>query len=582
MFVTAWLGGGTGEVTAGFDTRDVPSESQAKICEVIGDLSQYQQSLTTLYDFRPGWLRIAESSTVQTAGGRSFCYLPGMSTRTESIWNATHQLRRFVPLTRRVDVDVAVIGGGISGLTAAVILGRAGRSVVLIDKDAIGGGETALTTAHLTEAVDARYATLIPRFGEDAARLVAQSSRDAIDWIETLSRAAGVGFSRVPGILYAEQRRDVDQLAAELDAARQAGCAVSWLDRVPVPFVTAGGVRWEAQGQVHATAYLEVLLRDAQSSGVRLHDRTRVVSVEEGEPCRVETEHGELTARAVFVAAHVPVINRVALHTKLTATRSYAIAARAPVALGAGLLWDTGTPYHYARTHVIGDTPYLIVGGEDHRTGADDDTEGRYEALQAYARERYGMEGAKYRWSGQIIEPVDGLPYIGLNSGSTHVFVATGYSGNGMTFGTLAGLIVGDLVLGRPNPYAELYAATRVTPGVLAAYATQNASFPATLAADRLTSHDVDERPVESLAAGEGAVFAGAGGKVAVCRDRRGELCAVSAVCTHMGCDVAWNRAEQSWDCPCHGSRFTPGGAVINGPAVAPLAAVPMPADPPS
>jgi glycine/D-amino acid oxidase-like deaminating enzyme/nitrite reductase/ring-hydroxylating ferredoxin subunit len=502
-----------------------------------------------------------------------------MATRTESIWNATHQLRRFVSLTRSIDIDVAIVGGGISGLTAAVTLARAGKSVVVLEKDTIGGGETANTTSHLTEAVDARYRTLASTFGHEAAALVARSSREAIDWIEALGNASGldIGFSRVPGVLYTESRDDIDELADELDAAGRAGCEVSWVDAAPVPFATHGGVRWEAQAQVHATAYVEALLHEAQARGVRLHDRTRVTGVHDGEPCRIETEHGELRARHVFVAAHVPINNRVFLHTKIAAYRSYAIAADAPAGLPPALLWDTASPYHYTRTQTIGGKACVIIGGEDHRTGDDDETEDRYQAITDYARGRFGVDTVRFRWSGQIIEPVDGLPYIGLNTGSTHVFVATGYAGNGMTFGTLAGLIVGDLVLGRSNSYAELYAATRVTVGAAGDYLQENAAFPAHLVADRLTSHDADERPVESLKNGEGAVFTGKDGKVAVSRDRHGRMHAVSAVCTHLGCDVAWNGAEQTWDCPCHGSRFSPEGKVINGPAVTDLPAKPVP-----
>jgi len=212
------------------------------------------------------------------------------------------------------------------------------------------------------------------------------------------------------------------------------------------------------------------------------------------------------------------------------------------------------------------------VGGEDHRTGEEDNTEQRYARVAAYARDKFGDAPIRYRWSGQIIEPVDGLPFIGLNTASGHVYVATGYSGNGMTFGTLAGMMVSDLITGVGNPYASLYEATRVKPLASAYdYVTENALYPAHLAADRLTSMDVESKPVEQLQAGEGGVFKGDAGKVAVCRDRNGTLHARSAVCPHLGCDVAWNIAEQTWDCPCHGSRFSPDGSVISGPAVSDL-----------
>jgi Rieske Fe-S protein len=319
------------------------------------------------------------------------------------------------------------------------------------------------------------------------------------------------------------------------------------------------------------------LLHDAVGHGARVYENTRVLGVDDGEPCIVETERGAIRAKQVFVATNVPVNNRVLLHTKLAPYRSYAIAHEWSGSLD-GLFWDTDDPYHYTRVEKVDGRPFLIVGGEDHRTGEEGETNLRYERLLQYATERFGVTEATYRWSGQIIEPVDGLPYIGLNTASRHVYVATGYAGNGMTFGTLAGMIVSDLVLGTPNPYAALYDATRIKPLAAAYdYVAENAAFPAHLLKDRLTTLNAEERPVESLRPGEGGIFPADQGKVAVCRDRDGILHSVSAVCTHLGCDVAWNDAEQTWDCPCHGSRFSPDGGVINGPAVSDLSWRPMP-----
>lgn len=506
-----------------------------------------------------------------------------MTSRTESIWRATHHLRRFAPIARTLEVDVAIVGGGVTGLTAAVLLAREGRRVAVLERDYIGNGETGNTTSHLTEAVDARYQTLIKDFGEEGARLVARSSRDAIDRIEAFVRESGqrCGFQRVPGYLYTEREKEVDWLANELDAARRAGCGVQWSDTVDLPFRTHGAIEWENQAQVHATCYLEALLGEATANQVRIHDTTRVLGVHEDKPCRVETDHGTIHATHVFVAAHVPVNNRVLLHTKITAYRSYAIAAAvgAGGASGAplGLFWDTDDPYHYTRRQEINGRDYLIVGGEDHRTGMDTDTDACYDRLLAYAGEKFGTGEARFRWSGQIIEPVDGLPFIGLNSAEQHVYVATGYSGNGMTFGTLAGMMVSDAILGRPNPYARLYDATRVKPIAGAVdYVKENVVFPVQLLTDRLTSLNAADTPVQALKPGEGAIFTSDEGKVAVCRDRNGVVHGCSAVCTHLGCDVAWNSAEQTWDCPCHGSRFSPDGNVLNGPAVSDLRKIPM------
>jgi glycine/D-amino acid oxidase-like deaminating enzyme len=366
-----------------------------------------------------------------------------MTYRTESLWNATHQLRRFGPLAGDRDTDVAIVGGGISGLTAAVLLARSGKRVSIVERDHIGSGETGNTTSHLTEAVDARYQTLMKDFGEENAALVAASKRAAIDRIEAFASATngGCGFSRVPGFLYSERQQDVESLANELDAARRAGCQVTWEDDVPLPFATFGAVRWDNQGQVHATAYLEALVQEATAHGVRVYENTRVVGVHDGDPCEVETDHGVIRAGDVFVAANVPVNNRVLLHTKIAAYRSYAIAVEVRASDAAavrGLFWDTDDPYHYTRVQDVAGRAYLIVGGEDHRTGEEAETDACYERLLAYARQRFGIEEAKYRWSGQIIEPVDGLPFIGLNTASRHVYVGTGYSGNGITFMTMS------------------------------------------------------------------------------------------------------------------------------------------------
>ena len=499
-----------------------------------------------------------------------------------SLWHETagEDLTPRPALDGDSELDVAIVGAGITGLTAAVLLSRSGLRVAVLERYRVASGETGSTTSHLTEAVDARYQMIVKDFGLDTARLVRQSKRDAIRQIEQLAaQNKEAVYEATPGYLYTEDADHVSLLAEELDAARQAGCDVAWVDDVPLPFATKGAVRWNAQGQVHATGYLAGLAKEAARNGVEIFDETIVKNVHEGEPCRVETESHRITARHVLVAANVPVNNRVLLHTKIAAYRSYAIAVETEPRYIRGLYWDTADPYHYTRPQVADGKHYLIVGGEDHRTGEETRTDIHYDNLIEYTRTRFAGGPVKYRWSGQIIEPVDGLPFIGPNSGSSHVFVATGYAGNGITFGTLAGMMFADYVAGRKNPYADLYDATRVKP-IAAAYdyVAENVAFPAHLLKDRLTNANADVESLVDLAQGEGGIFAGEDGKVAVCRDRNGTLHSVSPVCTHLACDVAWNRAEQSWDCPCHGSRFSPDGAVINGPAVSPLEAKPLPA----
>jgi glycine/D-amino acid oxidase-like deaminating enzyme/nitrite reductase/ring-hydroxylating ferredoxin subunit len=499
-----------------------------------------------------------------------------MANTTGSLWHSTHQLPQFPAIAGDLTADVAIVGGGISGLTAAVILSRAGKRVVLLERDRLGSGETGNTTSHLTEAVDGRYQRIAKDFGNEGATLVARCSREAIAWIEQAATAAACGFRRLPGYLYSVREWDRVWLEDGFEAARLAGCAVEWDEHPPVPFDTHGAIRFDHQAQVHATAYLGELIAEARTHGVQCFEQSRVVGVSDGTPCRVETLNGTVQAADVFVAANVPVNNRVLLHTKIAAYRSYAIAARVDAPETWALLWDTEDPYHYVRWQQADGATYVIVGGEDHKTGQGVDTDACYGRLLTYARQRYGATEIGLRWSGQIIEPADGLPFIGRNAASEHVYVATGFAGNGMTFGTTAGLLISDLVLGRENPYARLFDATRIKPLASAwGYVKENIGFPVKLLTHRLTSVNVEDAPVQSLRPGDGGIFESDEGKVAVCRDTHGSIHACSAVCTHLGCDVAWNEAEQTWDCPCHGSRFSPDGTVINGPAVSDLRKLP-------
>ncbi|MGH9312932.1 MAG: FAD-dependent oxidoreductase [Vicinamibacterales bacterium] len=461
-----------------------------------------------------------------------------LSGKPHSLWLIGHGTP-YPPLKGDVETDVAIIGAGITGLTAALQLVGAGRRVLILERDRIGSGETGHTTAHLTEMVDGRYQKLSEDFGHDAARLVGESSRLAIDEIERVAATLAMAcrFERLDGYLYTERPRDLAPIEEEAEHARRAGIDVDVTREIPLPFKTAGGIRIPHQAQFHPIAYLRGLAACLATEGVTIAEQSMAREVHDGEPCRVVTDQGVVRARDVIVAAHVPVSNRVLLHTKIAAYRSYAIAA--PVASGSaprGLFWDTDDPYHYTRTHSSGRSTYLIIGGEDHKTGTEPETEECYVRLDEYTRARYSVDAISHRWSGQIIEPVDGLPYIGSNALSSHLYVATGYSGNGMTFGVLAGLMLSDQILGRENKYADLYAATRIKPLASAAdYLTENIDFPRYFVADRLSGVD-------------------------------------TPTCTHMGCNVHWNEAERTWDCPCHGSRFAEDGRVINGPATKDLA----------
>jgi glycine/D-amino acid oxidase-like deaminating enzyme/nitrite reductase/ring-hydroxylating ferredoxin subunit len=508
-----------------------------------------------------------------------------MPNYTNSVWSEVVPAPPRPQLDGNVAVDVAVVGGGITGITTALMLVREGWRVAVIESRRVGKGETGKSTAHVTEALDVRYHTLISRFGLEGARLAAAGQRGAIERIATLVEELEIdcGFERMPGFLYAERPEQVDELEEEARAAGRLDVDTSLVREIPLPFPALRALRFESQAALNPRLYLQALAESLVAEGGLIFEETQVVDIDESEPCRVIADRGVVQAREVVVAAHVPISNRIFLHSKLAAYRTYAVGVEIPRAAGdgrpggglpqAGLFWDMEDPYHFIRTHELSDRRYLIVGGEDHKVGEVEDTTEPFTRLERYVRQHFGREVAAtdYRWSGQIVMSADGLPYVGRNSLSSHVYVATGYGGNGITQGTVAAAVLRDLVCHRPNRFTSLLDATRIKPLASArSFLSENADYPKHLLEDRLP------RPgIEALAAippGEGEVLSLDGERLAVYRNANGELSALSPVCTHLGCNVHWNTTEKSWDCPCHGSRFDPHGRVLNGPAVSALA----------
>jgi len=490
---------------------------------------------------------------------------------TTSLWLATSTAPKFELLGKNVHVDVAIVGAGITGLTAAVLLKNRGHRVAVLERERVGGGETGNTTAHVTEAIDARYHTIARTFSKDAAKLVAQAGRTAIEQIETFvsEYAIECGFRRLPGYLYTEKRSFIAEVKHEAQAAAEAGLSVAFVDDVPLPFLTRGAARFENQAQFHSRRYLLGLAAHVPGGGSFLFDETRVVDIREGEPCVIDCENGSLTADAVFMATNVPISGFQSLHIKDAAYRSYALAYSINEQHPDGLFWDTADPYHYTRWQETDAGTFMIVGGEDHKVGKNDDTERSFARLQQYTTDLWSAHPLRHRWSGQIIESIDGLPYIG---GAGKLYVSTGYAGQGMTFGTLGAMIVSDLITGRENAFADLFDWKRIhARGAVKDFVAENVDFPKRIVVDRIANRDVEAKSLFDVKSGDARIVAIDGRKVAVYRDDSGALHAVSPVCTHMKCDVSWNTAEKSWDCPCHGSRFTIEGEVLNGPARDPL-----------
>jgi glycine/D-amino acid oxidase-like deaminating enzyme/nitrite reductase/ring-hydroxylating ferredoxin subunit len=484
------------------------------------------------------------------------------------------------PLAGGARADVCVVGGGIAGLTTAYLLSRGGRQVVLVDDGPLGGGETGRTTAHLSDALDDRYTELERLHGEDGARLAAHSHRSAIDLMERIATEEGIecDFAWVDGFLFPADDADDpaaarSRLDAELEAARRAGVPVEAGGDVAYrPFRSDHALRFARQARFHPLRYLEGLAARLEANGGRIFTGTHVVSIHGGSPVRVETESGgSILASACVVATNSPISERVIAHMRQAPYRTFAIAARVPAgSVPDALYWEDADPYRYIRLHPGDAHDWLIVGGEDYKTGQKDDDAARLERLEAWTRERFPMvQTVDHAWSGQVLEPADGLAYIGPNAeGGDNVFYITGDSGHGMTHGTIGAMIITDLILGRENPWADLYHSRRITLRASRELARENANVALQYAAWVLPG---DVRSEEDVPPGEGRVVRRGPRMVAVYCDPDGQLHERSAVCTHLGCVVKWNDLEKSWDCPCHGSRFDPHGAVLNGPAAAPL-----------
>jgi glycine/D-amino acid oxidase-like deaminating enzyme/nitrite reductase/ring-hydroxylating ferredoxin subunit len=506
-----------------------------------------------------------------------------MSTaRTLPIWNPPAEFTRTKFRSLPSDKPgIVIVGAGIVGLTTALCLAREGRSVLVVDRQGLGAGETLRTTAHLASALDDRFYNLARWHGQDGARLAAESHAAAIDWIEGFVESAHdrCGFRRVPGYLFSHDG-NTERLRRECAAAGEAGLPVEYLER-GIPGLPALGpaLRFGRQARIAIDRYLLALGNACHALGVRFAIAD-IVQVEGGAMPSLMTSANEiLQAEAVVIATNVPFHERFAVHTKQAPYRSYVVAGAIPGdALPDALLWDDGDPYHYVRIAepADGTDRLVIVGGEDHKTGQDDDPTA-FVRLQEWAREHLpGIGSFSHGWSGQIIEPADGLAFIGKDpGGEDNVYVATGDSGNGITHGTLAGLLLTDIIMERENPWADLYDPRRKLVRSPGGWLRENANV-ALQYRDWLGAGDVHD-PYQ-LAPGEGAVMRHGIHRVAVYRTGEGEVLAFSARCPHLGCAVRWSPQEKSWDCPCHGSRFdAQTGAVLNGPASDPLAPFALP-----
>jgi glycine/D-amino acid oxidase-like deaminating enzyme/nitrite reductase/ring-hydroxylating ferredoxin subunit len=500
----------------------------------------------------------------------------------ESYWISDMEPLKYSPLAENIETDVVIVGAGISGLSVAYNLLKAGKKVVVAEDGFIGSGETGRTTAHLSNALDDRYYEIERIFGEDGAKLAAESHTAAIDFIESAVREENIScdFERVNGYLFLHPTDKEKNIEKELEAAKKAGVPVNRVDRVPhfkmnqnVPCI-----EFANQAQFHPMKYLRGLSEAIIAKGGKIFTETHVSKIEE---TGVETDGGhKISAAHVVVATNSPVNNKYVMHLKQYPYRTFVIAATIKKGSVPHLLWwDTGdheinaemAPYHYVRLQPYNEEyDLLISGGEDHPTGlpeAHDATESSgYAKLEGWTKARFDFEEIVYRWSGQVLEPMDAMGYIGRNPmDNDNIYIVTGDSGNGMTHGTIAGLLITDLITGKENPWEKLYDPSRTN------FLKSGKTFLKEVVGGlfQYLKNSPDDKTIElsEMDPLEARVMKMGKEKYGVYRDENNTVHVVSATCTHLGCTVKWNSDETSWDCPCHGSRFSMEGKVLNGPA---------------
>jgi glycine/D-amino acid oxidase-like deaminating enzyme/nitrite reductase/ring-hydroxylating ferredoxin subunit len=509
------------------------------------------------------------------------------SGNTLSYWVDSVKPIKFKPLAGNVRTDVVIVGAGISGLTTAYCLAKSGKNVVVVDDGFVGSGETGRTTAHATNALDDRYSDIEQLHGSEGAKIAADSHTAAIAFIESTALAEGIecDFKRLNGYLFLHPSDKRENLEEEFHATHRAGIPTDLLEAVPGISSESGPcLKFPHQGQFHPMKYLSGLTNALTKLGVKIYTETRVTDIQKG-LVKTSSEF-EIVADHIVVATNTPINDLFTMHTKQYPYRTYVIGVLMPKdSVEGALWWDTGDqnsewltmPYHYVRLQPYNEqNDLLICGGEDHKTGQEDKVEitidERFNLLEGWLRKRFDNCGdVVYRWSGQVMEPLDAMGYIGRNPGDKEIYIVTGDSGNGITHGTIAGMLINDLILGRENSWEKLYDPGRITLKITGDYIKEAASMVAQYG-DYVAKGDVES--AGQLLAEEGGILSSGLKKYAVYKDHGGVVHKFSAVCPHLGCILQWNPAEKSFDCPCHGSRFTCEGKVINGPAKTDLLSV--------
>jgi glycine/D-amino acid oxidase-like deaminating enzyme/nitrite reductase/ring-hydroxylating ferredoxin subunit len=487
-----------------------------------------------------------------------------------SLWQDSVTVYNPDPEPAEKRYDVAIIGGGITGISTALLLQQAGKRCMVLEAQTICFGTTSGTTAHLNTLLDTPYTTLISNFGEENARMVARSAEEAILLVEKNIEGYGIdcGFERKPAYLFSQTKEQSDELEKIFDACLKMGLDTVYNDQIPVPVPFDYAIQVENQAQFNPLQYVYALARAFEEAGGVIVQHCAMENAEGDDPVRIETTRGTYEAGVMIFATHIPIgVNL--LHLRCAPYRSYAMAVKlvGDSSYPDALAYDMQDPYHYYRSQVVHGERYLIAGGKDHKTAHEENTASCFRKLEATVRQYFPIKEIAYKWSSQYYEPADGLPYIGHLPGHPgNWLVATGFGGNGMIYSNIAAIVLKNMIMGEHDPRIALFDPNRIKPVAgFVNFIKENADVARELISKLLPTASLEE--LAGIAHGEARIVRYEGEKIALYKDEDGGLHAVDPACTHLKCNVSWNNAERSWDCPCHGARFTCDGKVLNGPA---------------
>ncbi|HEY4064208.1 MAG TPA: FAD-dependent oxidoreductase [Puia sp.] len=490
-----------------------------------------------------------------------------------SLWQATtsktkgsYISNRFLP--NDPPYDVVIVGGGITGVSTGLLLQEAGFRCAIVEAATLCFGTTGGTTAHLNTLMDTPYATIAKNFGKESASLVAQAARESIELIRKNCEKYFIeaGLEDQTGYIFSQTDEQSKALEEMRKGSLEAGVTMEYTDAIPVPIPKRKALAFRGQAKIHPTRYVFGMARAFQAMGGQIFEQCRVQGTEETDTVIVHTSKGDLRCTHMIYATHIPPGISL-LDTRCAPYRSYVIAVKLKEDYPDGLVYDLYDPYHYYRTQVIDGQPYLIAGGEDHKTGHETNAESCFRKLESHVRTYFDVDDVKFRWSSQYFDSVDGLPYIGHMPGEPgHRYVATGFGGNGIIYGGVAALLFRDLLLQSSDKYVKLFDPNRFKPVAgFTNFVRENADVAKKWIGHLLPADKLEE--LSGLAPGEGKVVKLEGETIALYKSIEGDLKALSPTCTHMGCHVTWNNAEKTWDCPCHGARYSIDGTVLTGPA---------------